>query len=291
MSTRVAGIWLVLLAANGCGSERADDSAGRALLAGVADPGGLPEFRHTLDVSRFRVGPSALERKDGAWSKRVGPEGVFAVNLANGAVRATPNGDAPAMREPALTTQPEKHNARVRDYFVTAGLPADQVGGAQVTTLMKVDGFVGQLSGDVRPEFVAYTTILNRAVDGIPILGSFAWARFNARDEVMAEAVYWPRIPGAVVAEAQTLRARLADPATAAAYYKALPTGNAPGRVVIRHTSSITPGAPVAFACFDVIEPSGSTLNHRTSTRHFDAAGVERTVTRSPLSRDWTKVD
>jgi hypothetical protein len=250
-----------------------------ALFAPVASgPGDAPGYSHTVGVSRFRIGASRREMSEAGWYKVVGNEGVFATDPYTGAVRANPNGDAPAAHAAALTSNPDEHNARVLTYFRGAGLPMDQVGGAHVTTIMKVDGPADTV-GHQRPTFVAYTTIVERTIDGIRVPDSFAWARFNARDEVVAEGVYWPAIPAAAIADAHALRDQLTDPARGAAYRTqlAVPDASAKGGMVtIRHSGATSRSAFEAFAGYDVHVPYGDGATGRGRTVHFDASGRVR---------------
>jgi hypothetical protein len=166
-------------------------------------------------------------------------------------------------------------------YFRAAGLPMDQVGGAHVTTIMKVEGSADEVTHGQRPTFVAYTTILERTLDGIRAPDSFAWARFNARDEVVAEGVYWPTIPAAAITSAHALRDQLVDPTGGAAFRSRLGVPDASakdGMVTIRHSGAASRGAFEAFASFDVHVPYNDSMNGRGHTVHFDASGRAREV-------------
>jgi hypothetical protein len=102
----------------------------------------------------------------------------------------------------------------VRDYFVEGGLPKEQIAGISVTTVMEAHGSTSDTKREHR--LVGYNSILRRAIDGIPVRGSIAWARFNADDDVVAEELYWPEIPRRLVNEAQALEAARADGRAAA---------------------------------------------------------------------------
>jgi hypothetical protein len=291
---RAARILLVCSALAGCLGAPADTSGDTSALGVTSSapatvvaafapvaigPGDAPSYNHTVGVSRFRLGDSRREMSDANWYKVVGSDGVFATDPYTGAVRANPNGDAPAAHTPALTANPDEHNARVLAYFRGAGLPMDQVGGAHVTTIMKVEGSADAVSHGQRPTFVAYTTIVERTIEGIRVPDSFAWARFNARDEVVAEAVYWPAIPAAAITDAKALRDQLADPARSTAYRAQLgvPEASAKGGMVtIRHPGATSRGAFEAFAGYDVHVPYGDRMNGRGRTVHFDASGRVR---------------
>src|SRR5262249_27630679 len=122
------------------------------------------------------------------------------------------------------------------------------------------------------------TALLARAVDGIPVGESHAYAHFVAGDQTTDEGFYWPAIPADVVAAARALRDRLADPAALAAYKALLPSeAQSDGQVVIHHTDgSLGTAAFTAVATYDVLErdPLGGGGDH-----HFDADGQEITST------------
>lgn len=260
--------------------DEASTVAPLAYTERVAGPGDAPGFVHRAAASKFRFGATRRELSEAAWGKVVGSEGVFATDAFTGAVRANPNGDAPSVQAAALSTDPEVHNKRVLSYFRAAGLPVDQVGGAHVTTIMKVEGAADELIKSQRPKFVAYTTIVERVIDGIRVPDSFAWARFNERDEVVAEGVYWPMIPASAIASARALRDHLADTAGGEAFRTSLGVNDASakgGLVTIRHSAATSRAAFEAFASYDVHVPYGG-QNGRGHTVHFDASGKPRTL-------------
>ena len=95
-----------------------------------------------------------------------------------------------------------------------------------------------------------------------------AWARFNAKDQLVRETVYWPAIPGQVLADAEALRTKLSDPAALAALEAHLPVGATGSRVVIRHRGMDNHrGSFGAAAVVDAVD--GQVV------RHFDANGQE----------------
>jgi hypothetical protein len=235
------------------------------------------EYRHRAEVSRFRVGANPRSVASPQWSKVIGDEGVFAADLITGFTRGNPNGDAPASRVAALSRDPEVHNARVLRYFAEAGLPGAEVRGAHVTTMMK--GAHRASEPAPAPEFVAYTSIVDRAVEGITVAESFAWARFNRDDDVMAEAVYWPRIPGAVIDDAKALRAIDADPEARARYRARIGVEDAPAQIRIHHTNGAARSGWLAFASYDVsVKPAAGVRGRSDVQRHFDVDGNERDV-------------
>lgn len=208
-------------------------------------------YLHTADKTGFPLGTDFETVEEAGYLKLIGDNGVFAIDQTNGSAMASPDANAPVLQQPPLGPA-EVHGARARSYFEAAGIVASQIGGVQTNAG----------SG-------AYYSLLERAVDGIAIADSVAWVRFNAADEVVSEAVYWPAIPSNVVEDARALTKTLASPASAAAYKAKLPAGlgDAEGAVAVRHTDFTWRKAFSAVAVYDVVD--GSTV------RHFGPSGEE----------------
>ncbi|MDC0746044.1 hypothetical protein [Polyangium mundeleinium] len=229
-----------------------------------------------IAMSLFSTGPAATSQLENGYQKVVGSEGVFATDSTNGAVLAIPNSGAHALSVGPYSISASEHNDRVRTYFVAAGIPADQIGSVSVHTMVERGGLVQDLIKPDAPQLklVAYYSLLNRAVDGIPVADSVAWARFNAEDVVVSETVFWPEIPGQAVADAKKMALTLADPSARAAFRAKLPvTDESEGHVVIRHSTHTWRGGFVAVASYDVNYryPEGG----GSYTRHFGLDGVE----------------
>jgi len=110
-----------------------------------------------------------------------------------------------------------------------------------------------------------------RRVDGIPVVASIAFAHLDSSDESTNEGFYWPGVPADVVAAAESLRARLADPDALAAFKAKLPEeARGDGQVMIHHSSSGATPPLAAAATYDV-EVTG--VLGRGSTQSFDADG------------------
>ena len=173
-------------------------------------------------------------------------------------------------------TQPAAvHTQLVRDYFVNAGLPADQIQSVHANTAFKTSAPVDQLTLEpANRQFVSYSSVIARVVSGYFVANSVAWARFNNAGEVVAEHVFWPELPASVVDDARALSATLHDPAAKKAFVAKLPPNLPQGSVGIVHSSFAAAGigkAFVAAAVYDVvIRSSGS-----ASTRHFKKDGTE----------------
>lgn len=108
---------------------------------------------------------------------------------------------------------------------------------------------------------------LTRAVDGIRVAESRAYARFNTDDRTSAEGLYWPTVAAAVVSAARSLRDRLANATDLAAYRAKLPMeAQDEGTVVIHHASGIIPEA----GCIDCGTDSGRWTRTRRADRGPD---------------------
>jgi hypothetical protein len=249
--------------------EQVDRSSAALTIAPRSEGAG---FFHSFAHSKFHVGANPTNAAHLGFSKVVGSEGSFAVDPRNGSVRAILNGDSPTLTGfKPLTTDPAIHNARTVAYFKAAGLPPDQIGDV---TVMSGRRGGSSATGSVQDEFTDYATIVHRVVAGFRAPDSYAWAIFNANDEVVQEGVHWPAIPDAVIAEARAVQGTLNDPSQHAAFKARLPpeaTAEA-GQVVIRH-GGVAEADPSPFASYDVfIKARGS----RGGVSHFDITGKQR---------------
>jgi len=234
-------------------------------------------YVHSSGCSKFNIGVAARSALEGSFNKVIGAEGVLATNEVTGAVRGILNGGAAAERRPALSKSADVHNARVLKYFTECGLPVDQIGQAQVLTLMAGDGPTSAQVDAIRPTFVAYTTVITRQIDGIPVPDSFAAARFNADDQPTMEWVYWPAIPKQVVSDAKTMQAALADPAQRALILANLPAAawTAQQEIAIRHSDFADESPFRAFGSLDVHIKRDANGGLRGRTRNIDIRGQE----------------
>jgi len=271
----------VMLFAGGC--------AHHAQQPGTPMPGeagGASEYRHSAAVTRLALGRPAVHASEFGFTKVAGAQGVFAVDDVTGAAWGVMNADAPALKVPAFSNVAGEHTEIAMRYFLEAGLPKDQVGGAHVTTLMRGGGAKAAGASGMQVQFVGYSTVLERVVAGVPVADSFAWASFNQKKETTAEAVYWPAITAAVVADARELWAKLSDPEREKAFRASLKVqglGDSPGKVVIRHSNATDRGRFVAFASYDVLvtPPPGK---GRGRILHFDSRGEERFLAPAPVA-------
>jgi hypothetical protein len=261
-----------LLAGAACGDAKQPEKATQGLTAALQISG----YHHSFQSSRFKPGDGILSISDMGFSKLVGSNGVFAEDQINGWVLATPNGGAPSTMRPPYSVSATDHNNRVLAYFIAAGLPQDQVRNVQVHTLMK--GGQSPLGVREPDKLLAYTSVLSRAINGIPVSESTAWARFNIDDEVVEESVYWPELPASVLNDAATMSAMATDPGRLRALQQSIETnapgyGSVAGRVVIHHADSTYRGTPFFAVTYDV-----SPGHDRLGVGHFDANGRQVTL-------------
>jgi hypothetical protein len=255
---------------------------------------GAPGYQHSLERSRFAPGLQNAEMRhinEAGFAKVVGTEGVFATNLHNGLVVALQSGGADkgddsandGTEKPSYLLDPQKHNEQVLDYFVTAGIPRDQIGGVHANTYLSSSGSTKD-ERPTAPKVDGYASILERKVEKYPVLDSVAWARMDDQGKVISEWVYWPAIPGKVLADARRLEEQLSSRKTD--FLARLPSGLPSGRVVIRHSSATEEGPFEVYATYDVLERKESARPARDKSdgdaklvsvivRHFDVNAEE----------------
>lgn len=293
----------ILVSWTGAGHALAQSPAG-GLIA--TEDGGASGYLHSLERSRFVTGASteADQRsvEEHGFSKVIGPAGVFATNLRNGLTIAVRSGSAGKGEATSAWDEesseelmsPDEHNERVVDYFVTAGIPRDQVGGVHANTYLSASGSFDDPMPPA-PKIDGYASILERELDGkFSVVDSVAWARMDNRGQVIGEWVYWPAIPATVLGDARRLDEAISG-ARRDQYLDRLPTGLPPGNIVIRHSSATDEGPFEVFASYDVVQslvvPSTASAQNmsmipRTVTvvRHFDVDGEERRLPAERLS-------
>jgi hypothetical protein len=229
----------------------------------------IPGFNQTFSTTKFQTGNGvSTVLEPGGLTKWVGANGIFAIDdigAASGIMSAgvpfTPYAGGIAA-----------HEALVKSYFLGAGLPEDQVGVMHTNVTASGDGFPGDPE---IPKQFAFSSIVTRAVQGIPVDESHAWARLDVDGNVVAEGVYWPPIDASVVADALTLSTTLAAPTSAAGYLATLPLPSSVsggGTLRIHHSSQFVRGNFTSVACFDVWNPSEGGGGWM---RHFDKTGTE----------------
>jgi hypothetical protein len=292
-------VFLALLALATCGRALAQNAPPAPSPAVIApDDGGAPGYQHSIERSRFVLGGTASVAarhvEENGFSKALGENGVVAVDLRNGLFIAVENGGGdkekatPQLEGKVRVMDPDRHNEQVVEYFRGAGVPKEQIGGVHATTYLSSHGSVKD-ERPAPPKVDGYASVLERKIDGVPVVDSFAWARLNERGEVISESVYWPAIPAKAIADAKKMLENAVKPD----FMARLPAGLPAGRVVIRHTSATSQAPFEAFASYDVVErratpalteknlsvaPSGVAI-----LRHFDAEGVEQRLPQEKL--------
>ena len=228
-----------------------------------------PGYMHQLSRSKFPLVPEKDVSEFG-FHKTVGPTGTFAVRASNGSVLAILNADASALSVGPLPVSAADHNARVRDYFVAAGIPREQIG--SVSAHAEMLGTGDPVAPTQGAEFLGYTSVLNRVLEGIPIVDSTAVASFNKNGDVVYESVHWPSIPFSAIEDAKSIDAMLADSPRASAWRQKLPSSvrEQHGTVVVRHTHSSSDAPFKAIAAWAVLDGQAA--------RHFGIQGDELTL-------------
>lgn len=276
---------VIALVLSGCVRTRVPQPPAAGIIP--TDSGGAVGYQHGIDHSRFIVGANSSSVSEFGFIKVVGSEGTFAVDASNGAVIAIPNARSTEQQKAIwYTLGPDKHNQQVLDYFVSAGIPQDQIGGVQATTSLNASGGADD-SSPAQPKIAGWQSVLERVIGGVPVIDSDVWARLNDQGQVISEWVYWPPISAKAIDEATKLRAKLSQEKDRAAFLSRLPPNLPPGNVVIHHSSATTGGPFEVFASYDVVERTAppdskgatdvsSTVPVVSIVRHFDVDGNER---------------
>ena len=279
---------LLALALGGCAAPSLHDWRTQGAIP--APDGGVAGYQHGPEHSQFAIGDHPKRMEQYGYLKSVGDQGTLATNLANGSTFAVPSAHAPSLRLPPYGGSSDDHDAFVKNYFVKLGLPAVQVGSVRGMTLLDVQGRTENASRTI-PRITAYFTRLERAVDGIPVADSFAWARVNSRGEIVQEAVYWPSLPANVLTQTRQFREQLADLRRRQSFESRLPVSGGTGAVVIHHSAATIDQPFESFASFDVVVRSSPASSRNSPppgtaaavTRHFDINGIERFLPQETL--------
>ncbi len=281
-SQTIAGIrvalFVALLITSGCstppeppGPLGSDVGRVAALAAPpVANTTTLPGYVHNLSASRFAIGQTtAIEVATPQLTRWRGSLGAFAADPTNGWSMATLNADSP---QGPYNLDPVDHGAKVKAYFVGAGLPAEQVSDVATT----YGGVIGPSAATTSTSLVQnIKSVLRRSVSNIDIVDSYAVARMTVAGDVDMETVFWPSIDMSVVNEAIAFAKKMANTTARVAYLASLPgyTGKVyhDRGVVIRHSSLVVHSTPTAFVSYDATLRAGSDQGDH----HFDENGVE----------------
>ena len=248
------------------GSQTPGDARVAQTTQALATATGLPQYIHSLQCSRMSLGPNPTSVSFGPFTKVRGDWGTYVLDPANGHVYGVERKGSPLLTMAPYGSSVQAHGQAVQQYFQSCGLPADEIGGVLPRVGGRMLGAVGTAPQSVGQQM--YYSVVTRAVDGIAIPDSFAWARMAENGGVVREDVYWPAIPQSAVDGGLALQQQLSTSAGAASFRAGLPAGD--GRVVIRHSS---PWAPpnVAFEAYAVYDITTSDGKGSSQTHHFDA--------------------
>ncbi|HVW29479.1 MAG TPA: hypothetical protein VHC69_29135 [Polyangiaceae bacterium] len=205
----------------------------------------------------------------GRLQRTEGPRGIWAFDQVSGWSGASPSPAVMNEVRPYGATL-EEHNAKVKTYFVAAGLPADQIGQVAGTAQVIESGPTDHWDKHTT-RLRAYTTILRRAINGVVIGDSMASASLADSGRAIRESVFWPSVPQSVVTDAKTMMATLAADGMASFRAK-LPSdvevSDGGIQVVVRHQSESYAGTPYSRAVVEVMTKDGA-------VRVFDSAASE----------------
>jgi hypothetical protein len=239
-------------------------------VAQSAPPADIPGYVHDLSRSKFNIGDNPIIEVDTTQLRRWrGTAGAWALEPANGWSMGILDGTAPT--GPYILDETIQ-GERVKQYFVRAGLPADQVRDVRATFQVLGGAPLGASPQSATVELLSINSILTRNVQGIPVAESLAWAKMTVSGGVDMECVFWPTLDGAVVARALALAQKMTDPQMHAAFLAKLPgTIYRDGGVVIHHTDASVHATPATYVSYDVTLSSAG----HAPMRHFDENGHE----------------
>jgi len=229
----------------------------------------VPGYVHALSNSKFRIGGGVtIELSNSQIQRWRGALGAFGVDPGNGMAMGVL--DATTTTGPYILDE-ATHNAAVKAYFISAGIPADQVAGVHATFISSgVTSAIAASKEDAPIVLESINSILTRAIRGIPVVESTAWAKMRTNGDVDMEMVFWPPIDAGVVDQALAFAAQLKDAMARAAFAKKLPRAVLTEiGVVIHHTDTTVHTTPTAYVSYDaIIDPESS-----APVRHFDVNG------------------
>lgn len=195
----------------GCTSSSTDATpSGSGTTSAAASCDETAGAKWSLEKSRFAFGGTPVEDHPGHWT---GPTGAGAGG-GNFALFSL-NGDSPDRNRPDFSADPEVMQTHVTEYLEGFGIQRCQIASSNVGAS---GGGGGPVGGPFTPAPSHLTISLTRAIDGIVVSESNAYAMLDDEDKSTSESLFWPALTPEVIAAAKALRTRLADPATLAAY-------------------------------------------------------------------------
>jgi hypothetical protein len=271
----------VLLATSlGCSQGSGGGSVPGTTSAPLANActSGQPLAGAAYDVtqSKFAFGSAPVAVDAGSLTRWTGREGVVAI-FSDGSEMAILDATSTASGLPGWSGDPV---AKVTGYYEGMGVPPCEIAGTSETSSAGGGGSTAGAANGGAPSIVTVgqTSVgLDRAVDGIPVVESAAWATFDENGETTYEAFYWPEIPAEVVSAARAFQDQLAG--GLAAFKAKLPAdAQGDGRVVIHHHVAGAPGAFTAVAVYDTVQ---TTSDFSGEELYFDPNG-------NPVSDTWS---
>jgi hypothetical protein len=267
----------------------------QSATAGVA-------YEHSFARSGFDIGVNARSRSLPGSEIVEGTDGAFYINAhtrAALATRSAPNisrANAAQVQLPTPFSSKAKVNEdAVKSYLTAAGVPVSEVSATHVTTTMITGGPVSGAWDPKDTRLLYYTAHLERALGGVPVQGSFAFAALDGMDQVITEGVYWPAIPASVVAAAQNFSQQLGNATNRASFIAKVRRARAEaadvaGQVKIVHTSANSDAPFSAIAAYVVVHKTAQ--GARSVTDMFDENGTPVTIVDSvaPASPDSQKI-
>jgi hypothetical protein len=251
-----AGIlWALASALAGCStsSDPANAAASAVGSSGSCAPGQpLTGASYDVTKSRFAFGSTPVAVDAGPLVRWTGSDGVVAL-WTDGSENASMNAGAPEADLPDWSGDIDALTAHVTAYFAAMGVATCQISGSDATYS---SGGGGSVDGDATFTSVSQTNAgLARGIDGVPVVESLAFARFDKNDQTTSESFYWPTIPANVVTAARAFHDKLAAPGALAAYKAKLPANaQGDGRVVIHHRASGSSLPFTAVAVYDTVQ-------------------------------------
>jgi hypothetical protein len=264
-------LWALATTLLGCSSNNdAAASSTSAVGAEASCATGQPLTGASYDVakSRFAFGSKPAAIDVGALVRWTGTDGVVAI-WTDGSEMASMNAGAPEADLPDWSRDGDALAAHVTAYFVSMGVATCQISGTDGTYSA---GGGGSTDGDATFMTTSQTNVgLVRTIDGVPVVESLAFARFDTSDQTTYETFYWPTIPADVVAAARAFHDQLAAPEALAAYKAKLPANaQGDGRVVIHHRVS---GSSLPFTAVAVYDTVQMTPENDGGDLSFDPSG------------------
>jgi len=248
------GLFVAALVLASCGDSSTSSvcatDAGCVGNSACSSSGGLVGATYDIKKSRFSFGSAPAQEESTAMVRWIGSDGVAGI-YACGKEMGVANATAAGASLPDWSSSPSVLSELVFQYFASMGMEECQIGDSAV------------LNG---------TVSISRSVDGIAVVESNAFARFNSKGETTSEGLYWPAVSAATVVAAMDFRQMLSDPVALAAYKAKLPSGaQGVGRVSIHHstcTLAASPSEVIAAATYDVIQSGEMSV-----TLSFDVNG------------------